>query len=252
MIFGTKRNFSRKALAVGLIAFLLGGCANNEEQDDLVRNVTDAYKKAQSSVENGNYRRAIQIYETLRARFPFSELSKQIELELMHAYYKSNQTEQAVDLAEQFVRENPTHPRVDYALYIEGLAYFEGDRGFLERIFNKSIDARPPRNAERAFDVFSRLVRRYPASEYAADAEQRMIYLKNRLASYENSVARYYIKTRAYVAALNRARGAVERYHGADSNQESLQIMIQAYEGLGMTDLANDTRRVLAANSAGG
>ena len=75
-----------------------------------------------------------------------------------------------------------------------------------------------------------------------------MVYLKNRLAAYENEVARFYMERDAYVAALNRAKTAIEVYHGADSGAESLQIMIEAYEGLGMTDLANDTRRVLEVN----
>jgi outer membrane protein assembly factor BamD len=77
-----------------------------------------------------------------------------------------------------------------------------------------------------------------------------MVYLKNRLAAYENVVARFYLERGAYVAALNRIRTALETYHGAQSGQESLQIMIEAYEGLGMTDLADDTRRVLEKNFA--
>ena len=46
------------------------------------------------------------------------------------------------------------------------------------------------------------------------------------------------------MAALNRAKDALERYNGAPGNEESLEIMIAAYEGLGMTELAADTRRV--------
>ena len=86
--------------------------------------------------------------------------------------------------------------------------------------------------------------------DHPPDARQRMVYLKNRLAAYENAVARYYIKTGAYVAALNRAKSAIEQYNGADSNAESLELMITAYEGLGMHKLADDTRRVLAQNSS--
>lgn len=239
-----------RALLMGLlIATMLSGCASNDENDVAVNDIVQAYEKAQKSMNGGNYRKAIQIFEMLRARFPFSDISKQIQLELMYAYYMSGQPEQAIDIAEQFLRENPTHPRIDYALYIQGLAYFEKDPGFLERWLKKSNDGRPPRDADLAFSLFSRLVQRYPASEYADDARQRMVYLKNRLAAYENSVARYYIKTGAYVAALNRAKGALENYNGADSNQESLKIMIKAYDGLGMQDLADDTRRILAENT---
>jgi outer membrane protein assembly factor BamD len=247
---GRQRRPYLRTLCAGLLfVVLLVGCASNDEHDTLIRDVTDAYEKAQSSMNNGNYRKAIQIFEALRARFPFSDISKQIQLELMYGYYMSGQQEQAIDMADQFLRENPTHPRVDYALYIQGLAFFERDPGALERLFRKNMDRRPPRDADQAFSQFSRLVQRYPASAYADDARQRMVYLKNRLAAYENSVARYYMKTSAYVAALNRAKNALEKYNGAEGNRDSLEIMIEAYEGLGMYDLADDTRRVLAENT---
>jgi outer membrane protein assembly factor BamD len=75
-----------------------------------------------------------------------------------------------------------------------------------------------------------------------------MVYLKNRLAAYENHVADYYLRRGAYVAALNRARSSLEEFHGADGNVTSLNIMASAYEQLGMTDLADDTRRILDLN----
>lgn len=227
----------------------LSGCAGSEEEEnEMLRDVTKAYETAQKSMRSQNYRRAIQIYEALQARFPFSELSKQIQLELMYAYYKNNRQEQAIDIADTFIRENPTHPRVDYALYIKALAYFERDPNFLERWFNKEVENRPPRDGALSFSLLKRLVERYPASDYAEDARQRMIFLKNRLAAYENTVAQYYLDRGAYVAAINRAKGALEEYNGADSGQESLTIMIAAYEGLGMTKLAADARQVLETN----
>jgi outer membrane protein assembly factor BamD len=230
-------------------AAALSGCAGaEEEEDEMLRDVTKAYEMAQKSMRNQNYRRAIEIYEALQARFPFSDLSKQIQLELMYAYYKSGRQEQAIDASDTFMRENPTHPRVDYALYVKALAYFERDPGVLERWFNKEVDNRPPRDGVLSFSLLRRLVERYPASPYAEDARQRMVFLKNRLAAYENTVARYYLERGAYVAALNRAKGALEEYNGAESGDESLEIMVEAYEGLGMTDLAGDARQVLRSN----
>lgn len=238
-----------RAIAVMFISAMLAvGCGGNEEEFDLTRNIREAYVDAQTAVNNGNYRKAIGIFEALQARFPFSEFATQIQLELAYAYYKDGRTEQAIDAADTFLRENPTHARVDYATYIKGLAYFERGQSFLERLFRKDINSRPPRDGELAFSIFSRLVERYPASAYAADAQQRMVYLKNRLAAYENAVARFYLERDAYVAALNRAKTAIEVYHGADSGAESLRIMIEAYDGLGMTELANDARRVLQKN----
>ena len=245
----------RRAQLIAIVlvsAFIAAGCGGKEEEYDLTKNIRDAYADAQTAVNNGNYRKAIGIFEALQARFPFSEFSTQIQLELAYAYYKDGRQEQAIEASETFLRENPTHPRVDYALYIEALAYFERGQSFLMRIFRKDVNSRPPRDGQRAFSLLSRLVDRYPASPYAEDAQQRMVYLKNRLAAYENVVARFYLERDAYVAALNRAKGALENYHGADSGAESLQIMIEAYEGLGMTGLAEDTRRVLQKNFADG
>ncbi len=237
------------ALIAVIASTMLAGCAGNDEQENRVlQDVTKAYETAQKSMQNQNYRRAIQIYEVLQARFPFSDLSKQIQLELMYAYYKSGRQDQAIDAADQFIRENPTHARVDYALYIKGLAYFERDPGMLERWFNRDVDGRPPRDGALSFSLLKRLVERYPASPYAEDARQRMVFLKNRLAAYENTVARFYLDRGAYVAALNRAKGALEEYNGATSGRESLEIMIEAYRQMGMHDLAEDARRVLASN----
>ncbi len=241
--------FAKTALLAIVIAFA-ASCAGNEEQDE-VSNLTEAYELAQVSIKRSNYRRGIQIFEAIQARYPFSDLSRQIQLELMHAYYKSGQKEQAVEAADTFMRENPIHPRVDYALYIKGLAYFESGKGMLERWFRKDTTKRPPKDVDLAYSSLRRLVERYPASEYAPDAEQRMIYLKNRLADYENHVADYYLRRGAYVAALNRAKGALEEYNGADGNAKSLSIMAQAYEKMGMDDLAADTRRVLQENFPG-
>jgi len=239
------------SIIILLLAGLIHGCASKDEGVDAVSNITSAYEEAKAAVLSGNYRKGIQIFETIQAQFPFSDLSRKIQLELMYAYYKSGASEQAVEAADTFVRENPIHPRVDYALYIKGLAYFEDGKGMLERMFKKDTSKRPPKDLDLAYSSFRRLVDRYPASEYAPDAEQRMLYIKNRMSEYENHVADYYLRRGAYVAALNRAKAALEEYNGAEGNRQSLRIMAKAYEELGMMDLAADTRRVLEANFPG-
>jgi outer membrane protein assembly factor BamD len=248
-----RRGLVSRALPAGLAALLalLAACAGNDEQEAVVDNLQEAYDTAQLAVRRQNYGRGIAIFEAIQARYPFSSLSRQVQLDLIHAYYKAGQTEQAVEAADTFIRENPIHPRVDYALYIKGLAYFEAEAGWLERRFKRDITRRPPKNVEEAYSTLRRLVERYPASEYAPDARQRLVFLKTRMAAYENHVADYYLRRGAYVAALNRAKSALEEYNGADGNRESLRIMAEAYEQLGMTDLAADTRRVLDLNYPG-
>jgi len=247
----TSRLPSRSLLRTAIILAtfgLLAACANNDEQETVINDVTEAYETAQTSVSRGNYRRGIQIYEAIQARYPFSDLSRQLQLDLMYAYYKAGMKEQAVEAADTFMRENPIHERVDYALYIKGLAYFEDEAGFLEKRFKRDVTQRPPKEVSEAYSSLRRLVERYPASEYAPDAEQRMVFLKNRLSEYENHVADYYLRRGAYIASLNRAKSALEDYNGAEGNADSLKIMEKAYEKLGMHDLAADARRVLELN----
>ena len=242
--------FLRRArfLLLALCCSGLLACAGKGDIQTEVENITEAYETAKLSIARKNYRRGIQVFEAILARYPFSELSRQIQLELLYAYYKSGDLELAVDTADTFIRENPIHEHVDYALYIKGLTYFEHGPGILERWFKRDITKRPPKDLNLAYTTFRRLVERYPTSQYAADAEQRIIAIRERLADYENHVADYYLRRGAYVAAANRAKSALEEFNGANGNARSLQIMIDAYEQMGMADLAANARRVLEAN----
>ncbi len=241
-----------RLLAIAFMCGTLLACAGKDTARTEIQNITEAYETAKESVIRGNYRKGIQIFEAIQARFPFSDLSRQIQLELLHAYYKGGQTEQAIETADTFIRENPIHPRVDYALYIKGLAYYEPESGFLERWFKRDTSSRPPVEVDLAYGTLRRLVDRYPTSEYAADAEQRLLAIKERMSTYENHVADYYLRRGAYVAAANRAKSALEAYNGASGNETSLRIMVEAYENLGMLDLAADAQRVLNTNFPGG
>lgn len=234
-------------IALAASCALLAACAGKEPKS-AIQDLQEAYDLAQRSVERGNYRRGIQIFETIQARYPFSDLSRQIQLELMYAYYKSGSKELAVETADTFMRENPIHHRVDYAMYIKGLSYFEGGPGLLERLFRKDVGKRPPKDVELSYTTLRRLVDRYPASEYAPDARQRLLFLKNRLSDYENHVADFYLRRGAYVASLRRAQRALEEYNGAPGNARSLELIIESYEQMGMNQLAADTRRVLEKN----
>lgn len=233
--------------ALVAVALALAGCASDLERDAR-SSVTQLYKRAHDSMESGNYRNAIAYYEMLEARFPFSNEAKQAQLDLIYSYYRNGERESALDAATQFERENPTHPRVDYALYMRGLATFHGQSNSLYRLLRVDLARRPSDRARESFSAFSQLLQRYPKSIYAPDARQRMIFLRNRLAAHENYVARYYFDRGAYVAALNRAKAAMESYDGAPAVADSLRIMIDSYAALGMPELAESARAVLAAS----
>jgi outer membrane protein assembly factor BamD len=235
-------------LTTAALLLALSGCGNQSREQ--LGDADVLYERAKRAADNHNYRDATVYYEQLEARFPFTNAARQGQLDLMYAYYKNREPEAAIDQADQFIRENPAHPRVDYAYYIKGLVHFERNPNFLERWFRADLSQRPPSDARSSFQSFQTLVQRFPSSEYAPDARQRMVFLRNRLASYEIYVADYYLSRGVYVGALNRARYAVENYDGAPQIKRALEIMTEAYQHLGMTQLAGDTERVLRENFA--
>jgi outer membrane protein assembly factor BamD len=224
----------------------LGGCGNKSRAQ--VGNAEKLYELAKRDMNSGNYKDAITYYEQLEARFPFTNAARQGQLDLMYAYYKNREPESAVDQADQFIRENPAHPRVDYAYYIKGLTQFERNPNFLERWFRADLSQRPPIDARKSFQSFQTLVERFPNSEYAEDSKQRMVFLRNRLASYEIYVAEYYLKRGAYVGAINRAKYAIENYDGAPQIKRGLEIMAESYRRLEMPDLAAAAEKVIQEN----
>ena len=242
-------NFRTLVLCLTTAALLAtAGCGGNNRTREMLGSADKLYEAAKRALDSSNYRDATRYYEALEARFPFSNQAKQGQLDLMYAYYRNGEPESAIDQADQFIRENPAHPRVDYAYYIKGLAQFERNPNFLERWFNADLSMRPPIDARKSFQAFQTVVERYPNSEYAADSRQRMIFLRNRLAAYEVYVAQYYLKRGAYVGAINRSKYAIENYDGAPQIRQALAIMGESYERLGMKDLAASTQKVLAEN----
>ncbi|HET7203261.1 MAG TPA: outer membrane protein assembly factor BamD [Steroidobacteraceae bacterium] len=246
-----RRVLASSALILAFVA--IAGCGafgwGKGDDEKLAKDSPEQiYRDARKDLRTGNYPAAIARYELLEARYPFSDQAKQGQVDLMYAYYKNRAAESAVDQADQFIRENPTHPRVDYAHYIRGLVYFESGLTWLERVFNADLAQRPPTEARKAFQAFQTLVQQFPKSPYAADARQRMVYLRNRLADYEVEVARFYLKRGAYVGAANRARGVIEGYDGAPAVDEALRILAQSYRRLGVDDLAKVADTVRRAN----
>lgn len=243
----------KSTLTAALLAstLVLAGCGGKDATLENKPRTNDAeiFDSAQRQLDIGSYERAIALMEQLTLFFPFSKYTRRARLDLIYAYYRVGNTESAIDAADEFIRENPTHPNVDYAYYMRGLIYFERDRNVLEKAFRVDLSERPPADAERSLSHFAQLVRSYPDSEYTADAKQRIIHLRERLARYENYVARYYLSRRAWVAAAARARNVVEQYQDTGEVAESLKIMAKAYRELGMEDLATDAERVLRENN---
>lgn len=239
----------RLSLAL-FLALCISACGLLPEQADETKNWSAAkiYSEAKKELGDGNYEKAIKLYEKLESRFPYGRFAQQAQLEIAYAYYKDKDIASAIAAVDRFVKLHPNHPNVDYAYYLKGLANFNDDLGLLGSYTGQDMTERDPKAARDAFDAFKDLVTRYPDSKYTPDSIERMNYLVNALASHEIHVARYYMKRTAYVAAANRAQFALKTYPQAPANEEGLLILVQAYDKLGMTDLRNDAERVMKTN----
>jgi outer membrane protein assembly factor BamD len=234
---------AKVSLLLCLASTALLGCGRDNVVEDQGPELL--YGRGFDAMNGSNYVGAIQYFNALEARYPFSPETRQAQLDLIYLYFRSQQPEQAIDAAEEFERENPTHPRLDYCLYMRGLVYFDQAPNIIERMLRVDLSLRPPKDTLRSFSTFQELIRRFPNSEYVPDARQRMVFLRNRLAEFENHVADYYVRRGAYVAAINRAKYALEHYPEAPQLEKTLRILVVSYEQLGMRDLAADARRVL-------
>ena len=239
-----------RILAFLIALGLLAGCSLLPEEVDETKNwsASKIYYTAKEALGEGNYEKAVKLYEKLEARFPYGPYAQQAQLEVAYAYYKDNEPVSAIAACERFIKLHPNHPHVDYAYYLKGLANFVEDPSFMSRFGDQDMSDRDPKSAREAFEAFQQLVNRYPDSKYTPDAIARMKYLVNALAASEVQVARYYYKRGAYVAAANRGKYVLEHYQQSPALEEALAIMARSYEKMGMNDLRDDAMRVLKHN----
>jgi outer membrane protein assembly factor BamD len=228
----------------------LSACSLLPEQVDETKNwsATKLYDEARDEMAGGHYEAAIKLFEKLESNYPFGTYAAQAQMEIAYAHYKAQDQPQALAAVERFIRLHPNHETVDYMYYLRGLINFNDQLGFMSFIYSQDPTERDPKATREAFAAFKALVDKFPNSKYAPDAVARMNYLINAMATYEVHVANYYFRRGAYLAALNRAQGAVTDYSGSPAREEALFIMQRSYDKMGMFDLRDDTQRVLLHN----
>lgn len=249
-------NMSRifKLAAVFVLAISITACGGKKkpggiDQDLAQQQLEELYSKGKLALDRGNYGFAIDYYRALEAAYPYGELTEQAKLDMLFAFDKTNQIDEAVEAADNFIKLYPTHKNVDYAYYMKGVASFEKKAGRLDKFIKgggKTIrDPKPLRDSESAFEE---LIKRYPNSIYTKDAQQRVVYIRNALAERELHVAQFYFDSETYVAAVNRCKTIVFKYETSPAVEGALILMEKAYIEMGLNDLAVSTRKVLLEN----
>ena len=225
---------------------------DNKKSDANSRPAKEIYAEAMEELDSGHYESAVKTFEKLQSSYPYGRYAQQAQLEIAYAYYKQKEPESAIAAADRFIKQYPNNIHVDYAYYLKGLINFNEDLGLLGGVVRQDLSERDPNAAREAFGAFKELVTRFPDSQYAPDSRLRLQYLINALARYEIHVASYYLRRGAYVAAASRAKGVLSDYPKTPAILDALQIMVQAYDAMGMKDLRDDAQRVLDKNTGKG
>ncbi|WP_208612511.1 outer membrane protein assembly factor BamD [Xenorhabdus vietnamensis] len=236
-------------VAATTLSLVLSGCSSNK---DAVPDIppSQIYSIGQEKLQEGNYKTAIKQLESLDNRYPFGPYSQQVQLDLIYAYYKSAEYPLALASIDRFMRLNPTHPNIDYVLYMRGLVSQALDDNLLQGFLGIDRSNRDPEHARAALRDFNQLARYYPNSQYSADAIKRLVFLKERLAKYELAVVKYYTTRSAYVAVVNRVEQMLRDYPNTSATREALPYMESAYKELGLTAEANKVAQLITANPA--
>lgn len=221
-------------------ATILAGCAHGPKK---IPQETVLYKRAQDALTTQNWGRATGSLRSMISTYPFGKYATQGRLDLIYAYYRNNQTDEAAKQADDFVKENPASPYAAYAMFMKGVAYANAlQRGPVDSVFHVNLSDRDPLDQKQAYTAFKQLTKRYPHSRYARQAKQWMVFVRNRMAQFNLNLARFYQQRREWVAAAMHASDILTRFSDTEAAQPALRILARSYKALGETELAADAR----------
>jgi len=175
-----KKNLRAFAVFTALIPIVfLSGC--NSDGPEVEQPEKIYYDLAQRRMKANNFFSAIESLQAIEARYPFGRYAEQAQSELIYAYFMNSEDEASHEAAEKFIRLNPRHPNIDYAYFMKGIASYTRDKGMFARVFKSDLSNRDISGAKQAFGELSEFLTRFPQSQYAPYASQRLIYLRSRL-----------------------------------------------------------------------
>ena len=190
-----------------LFFILLSACTANRDRFAEFNNQTEGhiFRAGEHALVKENYTEAIKNLEALEVQFPLGLHAEQAKLDSIYAYYQHEDFPLALEAAKRFIHLYPRGQHVDYAYYMQGVINFETGWNWVQRRLPYNRAQHDLLVFKQAFNDFDTLIRLFPRSIYKADAQKRIIYIRNTLAQNELEIAQFYLKKKAYAAAKERA-----------------------------------------------
>lgn len=209
-----------------VMASLLQGCAAPQ----LNQPVDALFRDGEQSFQNGRYEDAITLWKRVKESYPTPDLAARAEIGMADAYFLNKEYIEAAAEYENFRKLHPSHERAGYALFRQGLSYYNQIRGI-------DTDQIPLKNALTTFESYLRL---YPGGAQTAEAQDRVRDCRDKQLQYEIYVGRYYLRTGSYPAAIARFETALQQFSDLPRREELLGYLAQAYGKLGQKPKARD------------
>lgn len=223
---------------------LLAGCGDSASDEaelakvEKIEPVEDLYNRALDSLNEKNWKAAKKQFEEVERQHPYSVWSKKAQMLNAYANYKNQSYEEAAAILRRFTQLYPGDEQVSYAYYLIALSYYE-------QITDVGRDQSMTKDALLALNE---VIRRFPRSDYARDAELKKDLTIDHLAGKEMEVGRYYVSRKEYLAAISRFRKVVDDYQGTTHVPEALHRLVELYSKLGIIEEAQNYAAVLGHN----
>ncbi|MEL6998864.1 MAG: outer membrane protein assembly factor BamD [Pseudomonadota bacterium] len=233
--------------ALALSAMLLTGCetVGSLFGDDEVpienRSAREIFDAADAALAAGEPEVAASTFDEVERLFPFSQLAKRATIMSAYAHYEAGNMPATRSSAQRYLDLYPTDDDAAYAQYLISLSHYD----------NIVDVGRDQATTTRALEELTEVVRRYPNTDYARDAQLKLDLTNNHLAGKEMEVGRYYLKRGHYMAAVNRFRIVLERYQTTAQTPEALHRLVEAYLSMGLNREAQTAAAVLGENFVG-
>jgi outer membrane protein assembly factor BamD len=231
------RRLCTVVLALGVVG-LVTACAGNQEDEYVERPAEELFAEGEQLLAEAQYEDAARAFEEVERQHPYSQLAVRSQILAGYSYFEGQLYEESISALRGFIELHPGNRDVPYAHYLIGMSYYE-------RI---SDIGRDQEMTEESLEAFGELVRRFPESEYARDAQLKMDLAFDHLAGKEMEIGRYYQGKQMYVAAINRFGTVVEAYDTTTHVPEALHRLTECYLALGIMDEAYDAAAVLGYN----
>ncbi len=235
-------SLSRLVRVSSVLAFIaVAGCSSSSGDITAALNPdppSKMFADGDALMSRGKYDDAATKFESLDREHPYSPEARRAIVMSAYAYYRAGKTPEAIASAERYVALHPGTKEAPLAHHIIASAYFDDIRGP-----NRDQSA-----TRKALEQLKTLKTRYPDSEYAVNADNRIRVAEDNLAASEMEVGRYYLKRKNYVAAINRFKAVVSDYQTTAHVEEALARLTECYMSLGNTKEAQSAAAVLGHN----